>query len=172
MEMVRICWSILGCGACIALELPRQIPRRVRGLRVGCLADFTDNCPDASRLLRQLLCDIRWCCVRCFPATARTLRGSCPATARVIRRTLRGCEPAVVIVADWSWTGCGCGHRVGHSPASARTLFVHCSDAGQTTPGYGPDSSPEDARIIRRTIRRTSCRMLRGHCAACSLTFM
>ena len=34
--------------------------------------------------------DIDRRCVRCFPPTARTLRGSCPAKARMIHRSLRG----------------------------------------------------------------------------------
>lgn len=83
-------------------------------------------------------------------------------------RTLRGHG----LAADWSWTGCGGGHRAGHSPALARTLSVHCPDAGRIISGYCPDTSPEDTRIIRRTLRRTSCRMMRGHCAVCGLTFM
>lgn len=130
------------------------IPAAIAGTLPGCCAY---RCADICR-----------CCVRCFPATARTLRGSCPAIARMICRILRGHG----LAADWPWTGCGCGHCAGHSPASPRTLSVRCQDAGRIIPGYCPDSSPDAARMIQRTIRRTSYRMLRGHCATCHLTFM
>lgn len=143
---------------------------RVR--QTNCFADSSGNCPDASRLLRQLLCGH-------LSALHEMLPGNCSDTARKLpshcscdlpdipwTRTGRG------LVVDWSWTGCGGGHSAGHSPASARTLSVRCLDAGRMIPGYCPDSSPDAARMIQRTIRRTSYRMLRGHCATCHLTFM
>lgn len=103
---------------------------------------------------------------------ARKLSGDCPHDSADVARTRTGCGHGCGLTADWSWTGCGCGHRARHSPASARTLSVHCPDAGRIIPGYCLDNSPDDARMTRWTIHRTSCRMMRGHCATCCLTFM
>jgi hypothetical protein len=39
-------------------------------------------------------------------------------------------------------------------------------DTSRQLPGNCPDDSPDAARMIQRTLRRTPRRMLRGNCAA------
>ena len=102
--------------------------------------------------------EIHRCCVNCFPATARTLRGCCPANAGMIRRTLRR-TPFRTLHGHSADTDClrsrlRTGHgldaaadsgpdirrkRLGRGPSVARTLAGYC---------------PADAR--------TSCQQLRG----------
>ena len=57
------------------------------------------------------------------------------------------------LTADWSWTGRGCGH----SPASARTLPVHCPDASRMLPGR--------CREIARMLRGCYAGHCTGRCA-------
>jgi hypothetical protein len=102
---------------------------------------------DASRQLPGHVSDV-----------ARKLRGCCvgrhAGCCAEIARPRTGCGHGCGLTADWSWTGRGCGHSAGHSPASARTLPVHCPDASRMLRGFcaadsadiAPDATPDAAR--------------------------
>jgi len=62
---------------------------------------------------------------------------------------------------DWTRLRTSCRTFAG----IARTLRVHCPDASQMLPGCCPDNSTDVAWMIRRTLRRSPRRMLRGICA-------
>ena len=61
--------------------------------------------------------------------------------ARMLHRTPRRMLHGNCAATAWSWTGRGCGH----SPASARTLPVHCPDAAGRLPGCCADATPDTA---------------------------
>lgn len=138
-------WKLRGRfgGCCAVINWTQTWTLRV--CQMNCFADSSGNCPDASRLLRQPPCAHSPVLREMFPGncsdTARLLPGDCPDDSSGAGRMLRGHS----VDADWSWTGCGCGHRAGHSPASAWPLSVHA---------------------------RTFHRMMYGHCATCCLTHM
>lgn len=136
----------------------RTLRRQLRERFAGCCAVCQlDTNLDAARPPNELLRALQQQLLGRCAAAARRLPGRFIGRWADAARTVRGHG----LAADWSWTGYSGGHRAGHSPASARTLSVHC-----------PDTSPDDAQMIRRTTRRTSYRMPRGHCATCCLTFM
>jgi len=120
--------------------------------------------------------DIPRRCMRCFPATARTLRGCYPANARMIHRMLRRlcvdcggkyqviCEPSRQL---WCklWRGHSsafCEMSPANCPDTSRLLHEYCADVARMLRGRCPNV----ARMIRRMLRRTPRRMLRGNCAA------
>ena len=104
--------------------------------------------------------EIHRCSVRCFPATARTLRGCCPANARMIRRTLRRTPFRTPHgnSADMDWLRSRSRLRTGHGldaaadsvPDIRRNRLGRCPSVARTLAGY----CPADAR--------TSCQKLRG----------
>lgn len=99
------------------------IPAAIAGTLPGCYANWC--------------ADIRRCCVSCFPATAQTLRGSCPAIARTIHQTLGGC------CADIPWTRTGRGLVMDwmRRRSSCRPFASIGSDAIRPLPGCWPNNT-------------------------------
>ena len=94
-----------------------------------------------------------------FAATDWTKTYLQPGRGRDCEWTRTNCGLAAVTVADWSWTGRGCGPRAGHSPESVRTL----PSVARTLAGY----SPADARISCRKLRGRFSGHYAGHPAGC-----
>ncbi len=159
-----------------ALEIARTIRRMLCGLSTG-------RQPGAAHPPNELLRGLQWQFPGRFPAAAPTfvrtllvlremfpgncsdtawkLSGDCPHDSADVARTRSGCGHGCGLTADWSWTGCGCEHRAGHLSASARTLPVHCPDAGRIIPGYCLDNSPDDSVDDTSDILPNAARTLR-----------
>ena len=137
-----------------------------RGLRRELPSHLRTIVPTMVQTLARTFIGVLWDASRQLPGhvsdVARKLRGCCvgrhAGCCAEIARPRTGCGHGCGLTADWSWTGRGCGHSAGHSPASARTLPVQCPDASRMLPGC----CAAFARLIRRTLRRTPRRMLRG----------
>lgn len=104
---------------------------RVR--QMNCFADSSGNCPDVSRLLRQLLCGHSPVLREMLPGncsdTARKLPGHCSCDSPDVAQMLRGHS----VDTDWPRTGHGLDaatdivpairqHRLGRYPSIARML--------------------------------------------------
>lgn len=150
----------------------------------NCFADSSGNCPAASRLLRQSLCGHSPVLREMFPGncsdTARLLSGKCPDNSADVAsdttpdatRTLRGHGLTAVTVADCLRTGHGLDATADSVPDIRGNRLGRCPSVARTLAGYCPDKLPSITWTFERTLRRKSYPMLRGHRAACGLTFM